>query len=227
MTDLVDLDWENLGFDYMELPYRYRAHYTDGQWHKAGLTEDATIAINEGSPVFHYGQAAFEGLKAYRCKDGSINLFRPDQNAARLQRSCQRLLMPEVPTEMFIDALKQVVKANEAYVPPYGSGGTLYLRPNIIGVGPNIGVHPASEYIFTVFVFLHVHVKVKCLPTPDIIGSVIHHSSNRTHTTRYDTHRSLHIQFNRHQPIVCRTTSGPRRYRIIIRTSTQQAHHQS
>ena len=109
MTDLVDLDWENLGFDYMELPYRYRAHYKDGQWHKAGLTEDATIAINEGSPVFHYGQAAFEGLKAYRCKDGSINLFRPDQNAARLQRSCQRLLMPEVPTEMFIDALKQVV----------------------------------------------------------------------------------------------------------------------
>lgn len=151
MTDLVDLDWENLGFNYMELPYRYRAHYKDGQWHKAGLTEDATIAINEGSPVFHYGQAAFEGLKAYRCKDGSINLFRPDQNAARLQRSCQRLLMPEVPTEMFIDALKQVVKANEAYVPPYGSGGTLYLRPNIIGVGPNIGVHPASEYIFTVF----------------------------------------------------------------------------
>ena len=119
MTKLVDLDWENLGFDYMELPYRYRAHYKDGQWHTAGLTEDATIAINEGSPVFHYGQAAFEGLKAYRCKDGSINLFRPDQNAARMQRSCQRLLMPEIPTDMFIDALKQVVKANDDFVSAY------------------------------------------------------------------------------------------------------------
>lgn len=147
----VELDWENLGFDYMELPYRYRAYYRDGKWQEAGLTTEANITLNEGSPVFHYGQAAFEGLKAYRCKDGSINLFRPDQNAKRLQNSCQRLLMPEVPTEMFIDGLKQVVKANEAYLPPYGTGGTLYLRPNIIGVGPNIGVHPAKEYIFTIF----------------------------------------------------------------------------
>lgn len=147
----VDLDWENLGFEYMDLPYRYRAFWKDGAWHKAGLTEDSTVAMNEGSPVLHYGQAAFEGLKAYRCKDGSVNLFRPDQNAKRLQNSCKRLLMPEVPEEMFVDALKQVVKANEAYVPPYGTGATLYLRPYIIGVGENIGVHPASEYIFSVF----------------------------------------------------------------------------
>ena len=150
-TKTVDLDWNNLGFEYMDLPYRYRAYWKDGEWHKAGLVEDSSITINEGSPIVHYGQGCFEGMKAYRCKDGSVNLFRPDQNAARMQRSCQRLLMPEVPTEMFVDALKQVVRANQAYIPPYGTGGTLYLRPYMIGVGENIGVHPATEYIFSVF----------------------------------------------------------------------------
>ena len=124
-TKTVDLDWNNLGFEYMDLPYRYRAYWKDGEWHKAGLVEDSSITINEGSPIVHYGQGCFEGMKAYRCKDGSVNLFRPDQNAARMQRSCQRLLMPEVPTEMFVDALKQVVRANQAYIPPYGTGGTL------------------------------------------------------------------------------------------------------
>ena len=151
MTQTVNLDWNNLGFNYMNLPYRYRAYFKDGEWQNAGLVEDATITINEGSPVLHYGQEAFEGLKAYRCKDGSVNLFRPDQNAKRLQKSCQRLLMPEVPTEMFIDALKQVVSANKEYIPPYGTGASLYLRPFIIGVGENIGVHPAEEYIFSIF----------------------------------------------------------------------------
>ena len=135
----------------MDLPYRYRAYWKDGEWHKAGLTEDSTLAMNDGSTALHYGQQAFEGMKAYRTKDNHVQLFRPDRNAARLQDSCRRLLMPEVSTEMFIEACKSVVRANEAYVPPYGTGGTLYLRPLIIGVGPNIGVHPAKEYIFTVF----------------------------------------------------------------------------
>ena len=135
---LTTLDWDNLGFEYMDLPYRYRAYWKDGEWHKAGLTEDSTLAM-------------IEGMKAYRTKDNHVQLFRPDRNAARLQDSCRRLLMPEVSTEMFIEACKSVVRANEAYVPPYGTGGTLYLRPLIIGVGPNIGVHPAKEYIFTVF----------------------------------------------------------------------------
>lgn len=148
---LTTLDWDNLGFEYMDLPYRYRAYWKDGEWHKAGLTEDSTLAMNEGSTALHYGQQAFEGMKAYRTKDNHVQLFRPDRNAARLQDSCRRLLMPEVSTEMFIEACKSVVRANEAYVPPYGTGGTLYLRPLIIGVGPNIGVHPAKEYIFTVF----------------------------------------------------------------------------
>ncbi len=147
----VNLDWENLGFSYMKLPYRYIARYQNGAWELGTLSEDATLHISESSPALHYGQQAFEGLKAYRTKDGFIQLFRPDQNAARLQRTADRLLMPQVPTEMFIDACKQVVKANADFVPPYGSGGTLYLRPLLIGVGDIIGVKPAEEYIFTVF----------------------------------------------------------------------------
>jgi len=148
----VNLDWENLGFSYMKLPYRYIAYYRNGQWEEGTLTEDATLHISESSPCLHYGQQAFEGLKAYRTKDGSIQLFRPDKNAERLQRTADRLLMPQVSTEMFVDAVKQVVRANEEYVPPYGTGGTLYIRPLLIGVGDIIGVKPAEEYIFTIFV---------------------------------------------------------------------------
>ncbi|BBD42319.1 branched-chain amino acid aminotransferase [Streptococcus anginosus] len=147
----VNLDWENLGFSYMKLPYRYLAYYKNGQWEKGGLTEDATLHMSESSPCLHYGQQAFEGMKAYRTKDGSVQLFRPDQNAKRLQRTSDRLLMPQVPTDMFVDAVKQVVRANEEYVPPYGTGGTLYIRPLLLGVGDIIGVKPADEYIFTVF----------------------------------------------------------------------------
>ncbi|EFQ57904.1 branched-chain amino acid aminotransferase [Streptococcus downei] len=147
----VDLDWENLGFAYRKLPFRYLSYYKDGKWDNGQLTEDATLHISESSPALHYGQQAFEGLKAYRTKDGSVQLFRLDRNAARLQNTADRLLMPQVPTDKFIDACKQVVKANEDYVPPYGTGATLYLRPLLIGVGDVIGVHPADEYIFTVF----------------------------------------------------------------------------
>ncbi|MCW1027771.1 branched-chain amino acid aminotransferase [Streptococcus anginosus] len=147
----VNLDWENLGFSYMKLPYRYLAYYKNGQWEKGELTEDATLHMSESSPCLHYGQQAFEGMKAYRTKDGSVQLFRPDQNAKRLQHTSDRLLMPQVPTDMFVDAVKQVVRANEEYVPPYGTGGTLYIRPLLLGVGDIIGVKPADEYIFTVF----------------------------------------------------------------------------
>lgn len=147
----VNLDWGNLGFSYMKLPYRYLAYYKNGQWEKGELTEDATLHMSESSPCLHYGQQAFEGMKAYRTKDGSVQLFRPDQNAKRLQRTSDRLLMPQVPTDMFIDAVKHVVRANEEYVPPYGTGGTLYIRPLLLGIGDIIGVKPADEYIFTVF----------------------------------------------------------------------------
>ena len=149
MSDL--LDWKNLGFSYIKTDYRFIAHWKDGKWDKGELTTDSTLHIHEGSTALHYGQQCFEGLKAYRCKDGSINLFRPDQNAKRMQNTCARLLMPQVPTELFIRACKEVVKANEKWLAPYGSGATLYLRPFVIGVGENIGVRPAPEYIFSVF----------------------------------------------------------------------------
>ncbi|GBG97229.1 branched-chain amino acid aminotransferase [Lactococcus termiticola] len=147
----IDLDWANLGFAYRDLPYRYIAHFKNGEWEVGQLTSDNRLQISESSPALHYGQQGFEGLKAYRTKSGDIQLFRPDQNAERLQKTARRLRMAEVPTEMFIDAVKQVVKANEDYVPPYGTGATLYLRPLLIGVGDIIGVKPAQEYIFTVF----------------------------------------------------------------------------
>ncbi|MFZ2353348.1 branched-chain amino acid aminotransferase [Paucilactobacillus nenjiangensis] len=146
-----EIDFNNLGFNYFDLPYRFQATWKDGQWSEGELTEDAEVHINEGSTVLHYGQSDFEGLKAYRTKDGSLQLFRPDRNAARMQNSCARMMMPGFPTDQFVDALKQVVKANEDFVPPYGTGGTLYLRPVMFGVGGNIGVHPANEYIFRIF----------------------------------------------------------------------------
>ncbi|QIW15812.1 branched-chain amino acid aminotransferase [Pasteurellaceae bacterium RH1A] len=148
---IKDLDWQNLGFSYIKTDYRFIARWKDGEWDQGELTTDSTLHIHEGSTALHYGQQCFEGLKAYRCKDGSINLFRPDQNAQRMQASCDRLLMPQVPTELFIRACKEVVKANQDWVAPYGTGATLYLRPFVIGVGENIGVKPAPEFIFCVF----------------------------------------------------------------------------
>lgn len=167
----VEIDWDNLGFEYHKLPYRYVSYYKDGQWDNGQLSEDATLHISEASPALHYGQQAFEGLKAYRTKDASIQLFRPDRNAARLQATADRLLMPQVPTEQFIDAVKQVVKANEDYVPPYGTGATLYLRPLLIGVGDIIGVKPANEYIFTVFAMpVGAYFKGGLVPTNFIVS---------------------------------------------------------
>ncbi|WP_421558346.1 branched-chain amino acid aminotransferase [Pseudomonas canadensis] len=145
------INWDKLGFDYIKTDKRFLQVWKNGEWQEGTLTDDNVLHISEGSTALHYGQQCFEGLKAYRCKDGSINLFRPDQNAARMQHSCARLLMPHVPTDVFIDACKQVVKANEHFIPPYGSGGALYLRPFVIGTGDNIGVRTAPEFIFSVF----------------------------------------------------------------------------
>lgn len=147
----MTIDWSNLGFSYIKTPWRFLATWKDGSWNEGKLTEDNYLHIHEGSTALHYGQQCFEGLKAYRRKDGGINLFRPDENSKRMNRSAYRLRMPEVPEDFFLDAVKQVVKANQEYAPPYGSGATLYIRPLLIGVGENIGVSPAPEYIFTVF----------------------------------------------------------------------------
>src|SRR5690554_2543639 len=138
MSKLVNIDWNTLGFSYIKTDFRYISTWKDGKWDEGKLVEDNRLCISEGSTALHYGQQCFEGLKAYRTKDGKIQLFRPDQNAKRMQESCRRLLMPEVPVEKFVDACVKVVKANRHFVPPYGTGATLYLRPLVIGVGDNI-----------------------------------------------------------------------------------------
>lgn len=145
------IDWGKLGFSYMKTDFSYISYYKDGQWDEGKLVEENTITIAQSATALHYGQQCFEGLKAYRAKDGSIQLFRPDENAKRMNRSNERIMMPELPVEKFIDACMQVVKANERFVPPYGTGATLYLRPFLIGVGDNLGVRPAPEYLFCVF----------------------------------------------------------------------------
>lgn len=151
MSKAVDIDWGKLGFGYIKTDYRYISRWKDGKWDEGELIEDNMLSISESSTALHYGQQCFEGLKAYRTKDGRIQIFRPDQNAKRMKSSCNRILMPEVSEEKFIDACKQVVKANEAFVPPYGYGASLYLRPFVIGVGDNLGVKAAPEYIFCIF----------------------------------------------------------------------------
>ena len=145
------MDWSKLGFTYIKTELRYISVWKNGSWDEGRLTEDNMLTISEGSTAIHYGQQCFEGLKAYRTKEGKIQLFRPDRNASRMADSCRRLLMPEISEEKFIDACVQVVKANADYVPPYGTGATLYLRPYVIGVGDNLGVRTAPEFIFSVF----------------------------------------------------------------------------
>ena len=145
------IDWANLGFGYIQTDKRYVANYKDGAWEEGGLTEDANIVLNECAGVLQYAQTVFEGLKAYRTEDGRIVTFRPDLNAARMADSAKRLQMPVFPEEKFIEAVEQVVAANKDFVPPYGSGATMYLRPYMFGSNPVIGVKPASEYQFRIF----------------------------------------------------------------------------
>lgn len=147
-----NIDWANLGFGYVQADMRYVSNYKDGAWDDGVLTEDATVSINECAGVLQYAQTCFEGLKAYTTEDGRIVTFRPDLNAQRMYDTAQRLEMPPFPVERFVDAVKKVVKANEAYVPPYGSGASLYLRPYLFGTNPVIGVKPADEYQFRIFV---------------------------------------------------------------------------
>jgi branched-chain amino acid aminotransferase len=148
----ADINWSELRFDYTKTDYRFVAKYENGKWNEGELVTDEYLKIHEGSTALHYGQEAFEGLKAYTTQTGKIVLFRPDMNSKRLNKSCDYLLMPQIPETMFINAVKKVVKANEKFVPPYGSGASLYIRPYIFGVGPNVGVKPASQYIFSIFV---------------------------------------------------------------------------
>lgn len=146
-----DIDWSNLGFGYIETDKRFVSNFKDGKWDEGVLTSDATVTISECAGVLQYAQTCFEGLKAYRTEDNRVVCFRPDLNAQRMADTCKRLEMPVFPEDKFVEAVEQVVKANLDFVPPYGSGATLYLRPYMFGSNPVIGVKPADEYQFRIF----------------------------------------------------------------------------
>ncbi len=146
-----NIDWSNLGFGYIKTNERFVSNYKDGKWDDGVLTTDDMVTISECAGVLQYAQTVFEGLKAYTTCDGRVVVFRPDLNASRLKDSCERLEMPVYPEEKFIEAIKKVVKANIDFVPPYGTGATLYIRPYMFGTNPVIGVKPANDYQFRVF----------------------------------------------------------------------------
>ena len=148
----TDIDWGQLGFSYMDARCHIRYVWREGQWDGGTLIEDPYMNIHVCATALHYGQAAFEGLKAFAGSDGRVRLFRPDDNAERLARTAQRVCMAQVPETMFLDAIRRVVDANRDYVPPYGTGGSLYVRPLLFGSGPRIGVSPSDEYVFIVLV---------------------------------------------------------------------------
>lgn len=149
---MKEIDWSNLSFGYMRTDYNVRCYYRDGKWGEMELCSEETLNIHMAATCLHYGQEAFEGLKAYRGKDGKIRIFRLEANAERLQSTCDGILMPKFPTELFREAVTKVVKANERFIPPYENGASLYIRPLLIGTGAQVGVHPANEYLFVVFV---------------------------------------------------------------------------
>ncbi len=149
---MKNIDFKNLRFDYIKADYRFISYFKDGSWDDGELSTDDYIRIHEGSTAIHYGQQCFEGLKAYRAEDGRVLLFRPYENAKRMKDSCEALLMEPYPEDKFVEAVKKVVKANIDFLPPYGSGSSLYIRPYLIGVGPNVGVKAAPEYMFSIFV---------------------------------------------------------------------------
>ena len=147
-----DIDWANLGFGYMKTDYRFVANFKDGKWDEGAITTDENIVMNECACVLQYAQTCFEGMKAYRTADGKVVCFRPDLNAKRMADTCKRLEMPVFPEDKFVEAVVEVVKKNIEYVPPFGSGAALYIRPYMFGINPVMGVKPASEYQFRIFV---------------------------------------------------------------------------
>ena len=148
----MNIDWQNLPFGYVKTDYNVRCYFRNGEWGEIEVSSDETINIHMAASSLHYGQEAFEGLKAYRCKDGKIRIFRPEANAERLQSTCRGIMMPELSTEKFVEMCKKVIKLNEKFIPPYGTGASLYLRPLLIGTGITVGVKPANEYLFLIFV---------------------------------------------------------------------------
>jgi branched-chain amino acid aminotransferase len=147
-----DLNWAELGFQYVKTDFRFSANWENGEWDNGELIQDEIIPIHEGAPAIHYAQQCFEGLKAQTSVDGRVLLFRPDLNCERMNRTAPRILMPQIPEELFTRAIDEVVRANYPWIPPYGSGASLYIRPMLIGVGENLGLKPAQKFEFRVFV---------------------------------------------------------------------------
>lgn len=145
-------DWSKLKFGYSDTDFNVRCYYKNGKWGELEVSQDHNINIHMAATCLHYGQEAFEGLKAFRGKDGKVRLFRPEENAKRLQSSCNGIMMAPLPTEIFMKAVVKAVQLNDKYIPPYESGASLYIRPLLIGTGAEIGVKPSSEYLFVVFV---------------------------------------------------------------------------
>lgn len=149
---MKDIAWSELSFGYMPTDYNVRCCYRNGKWGEIEVCSDEYIKLHMAATCLHYGQEAFEGLKAYRCPDGKVRVFRMDENAARLQSTCRGIMMPELPTEIFEEMVKKVVRLNQEYIPTYESGATLYIRPLLIGTSAQVGVRPAEEYMFLIFV---------------------------------------------------------------------------
>ncbi len=152
ITIMENIDWANLKFGYMPTDYNVRCYYRNGKWGEIEVSSSEIINIHMAATALHYGQEAFEGMKAFRCPDGKVRAFRIKDNAERLQSTCRGILMPELPTELFVEMVKKVVKLNDRFVPPYESGAALYIRPLLIGTGAQVGVHPTDEYLFMIFV---------------------------------------------------------------------------
>ncbi len=149
---MINVEWGKLPFGYFKTDYNVRCYFRNGEWGKLEVSSSEYISIHMAATALHYGQEAFEGLKVFRGRDGKIRIFRWQENAKRLQNSARGILMAEVPDEVFKEAIWTVVKLNEKFVPPYGTGASLYIRPLLAGTGPQVGVKPASEYLFMVFV---------------------------------------------------------------------------
>lgn len=167
---MVEIDWNNLSFEYKRTNCFIHYTYKNGKWGKGILKKKPTITMSIAATCLHYGQACFEGLKAFRCRDGKIRAFRPDENLNRMNNTARYIYCPTIPEEMFFDAINRVVKANEEYIPPYETEGSLYIRPLLIGTGPRIGVAPSDQYDFIVLVVpVGPYYKGKIKPVDAII----------------------------------------------------------
>ena len=167
---MENINWSELSFGYMKTDYNVRCYYRDGKWGELEVSSSELINLHMASTCLHYGQESFEGLKVFKGKDGKARVFRMDENAKRMQSSCRGIMMPELPVEKFEEAVRKVVKQNERFIPPYESGASLYVRPLLIGLGAQVGVRPATEYLFIVFVTpVGPYFKDGFKPTPVVI----------------------------------------------------------